>query len=212
MVQVRSGNFPHLLFYGPPGAGKKTRVLSLLFEVFGKSVTKIKSEHRTFKVNSRNIEITTLGSNYHIEMNPSDAGIYDRVVVQDIIKEIASSAVLTSKNDCNFKVVLLNEVDHLTKDAQHGLRRTMEKYMSNCRIILICESVSKVIDPLRSRCLAIRVASPSHDEIVNVLNYVAQQERVHLTARMYRKLCAVLSPHPCLSLHKEKKTKKTKKW
>ena len=114
-------------------------------------------------------------------MNPSDAGIYDRVIIQDIIKEIASSAVLSSKNDFNFKVVILNEVDHLTKDAQHGLRRTMEKYMANCRIILLCESVSKVIDPLRSRCLAIRIAAPSHDEIVSALNYVANQERVNLT-------------------------------
>merc|ERR1712154_280317 len=146
---VISGNFPHLLFYRPPGAGKKTRVLALLQEVFGKGVTKIKTEHRSFKINSKTIEITTLGSNYHIEMNPSDAGIYDRVVVQKIIKEIASSQSLmsaantlsstasnsnsnTNANTANnnngkaskkpcFKVVVLNEVDKLTKDAQHGL-------------------------------------------------------------------------------------------
>eukprot|EP01084_Bolivina_argentea_P019170 35651_1 len=129
---VLSGNFPHLLFYGPPGAGKKTRILALLQEVFGKGATKIKTEHRSFKVRSKTIEITTLGSNYHIEMNPSDAGIYDRVVVQDIIKEIASSASLVSAtqqfkannnnknnkrlNRPHFKVVILNEVDKLTRD------------------------------------------------------------------------------------------------
>ena len=153
-------------------------------------------------------------------MNPSDAGIYDRIVVQDIIKEIASAGVITANryannnnnndnnnnnnndnflqmNDennnnsnnnnngneiCkNFKVVVLNEVDRLTKDAQHGLCRTMEKYMSSCRIILQCESVSKVIEPLRSRCLAIRVSAPSHEEIVNVLQFVAKSERVDLS-------------------------------
>ena len=43
---------PHLLFYGPPGAGKKTRVLALLREIFGSSVEKIKLEHRTFKTTS----------------------------------------------------------------------------------------------------------------------------------------------------------------
>ena len=93
---VSAGNFPHLLFYGPSGGGKKTRILSLLTLVFGKNVNKIRTEHKSFKVNSKTIEITTLGSNYHIEMNPCDAGIYDRVVVQDIIKEIASSHVLTT--------------------------------------------------------------------------------------------------------------------
>jgi len=211
---VTSGNFPHLLFYGPPGAGKKTRVLALLQEVFGKGVTKIKTEHRSFKVNSKTIEITTLGSNYHIEMNPSDAGIYDRVVVQSIIKEIASSQSLMSaantlssvganSNSNNsasapakagksakpcFKVVVLNEVDKLTKDAQHGLRRTMEKYMSTCRIILQCNCVSKVIGPLRSRCLCVRVAAPSHDGIVEILKMAAAKERVTIDDAFARQI------------------------
>mmetsp|Transcript_6885 Transcript_6885/g.11351 ORF Transcript_6885/g.11351 Transcript_6885/m.11351 type:complete len:385 (+) Transcript_6885:24-1178(+) len=213
---VLSGNFPHLLFYGPPGAGKKTRILALLQEVFGKGVTKIKTEHRSFKVNSRTIEITTLGSNYHIEMNPSDAGIYDRVVVQDIIKEIASSQSLITastitatqsnhnhnskhkqdekekesqqSNRAHFKVVVLNEVDKLTKDAQHGLRRTMEKYMSTCRIILQCDCVSKVIEPLRSRCLSIRIAAPSHEQIVEILKDVANKERVSMDDEFARQI------------------------
>jgi len=53
---------------------------------------------------------------------------------------------------------VINEVDHLSREAQAALRRTMEKYVSKCRLVLICENVGRVLAPLRSRCLMIRSA------------------------------------------------------
>mmetsp|Transcript_19304 Transcript_19304/g.35712 ORF Transcript_19304/g.35712 Transcript_19304/m.35712 type:complete len:371 (+) Transcript_19304:72-1184(+) len=197
---AKTGDLPHLLFYGPSGAGKKTRVMALLREIFGSGVEKLKLEHRKFKTpTGRAIELTTLGSVYHIEMNPSDAGNNDRYVVQEVIKEIAqfhpvvargenmfsqgeknpassSSSGEPTKAGGNFKVVFLSDCDSLTKDAQHGLRRTMERYVKTCRLILCCENLSKVIDPLRSRCLAIRVPAPTKEEICGILTNVAKKE------------------------------------
>jgi replication factor C subunit 3/5 len=173
-----SEEIPHLLFYGPSGAGKKTRVLALLREIYGPGSERVKLEHRTFKTSSKTIEVTTLGSNYHIECNPSDAGNNDRFVIQEVIKEIASHGTLQTgaAGARGFKVVVLTEVDRLSRQAQAGLRRTMEKYSSQCRIFLICNSPSKVIEPVRSRCLGIRVPSPTHDEIADVLVTVAKKE------------------------------------
>lgn len=127
---ARSEELPHLLFYGPPGAGKKTRVMALLREIFGAGVERIKLEPREFKPNpAKKIEITMVGSNYHIECNPSDVGNNDRFVIQEVIKEIAQHGSLTSgsgatsDNSRSFKVVVLTEVDKLSKQAQAGTYR-----------------------------------------------------------------------------------------
>ena len=62
-------------------------------------------------------------------------------------------------------VVIINEADSLTRDAQAALRRTMEKYMSNMRIILCANSTSRLIAPIKSRCLLVRVAAPDEGEV-----------------------------------------------
>eukprot|EP00742_Colponemidia_sp_Colp-10_P007428 GILJ01007998.1.p1 GENE.GILJ01007998.1~~GILJ01007998.1.p1 ORF type:complete len:365 (-),score=49.20 GILJ01007998.1:159-1139(-) len=176
---VDSNDFPHMLFYGPSGGGKKTRVMALLREVYGSGVEKMKVEHRQFKVSptsSTTVDVAIVSSNYHIELTPADAGYYDRIVVQQLIKEMAQSHPLDSTGQRTFKVVVLNEVDRLSREAQAALRRTMEKYMSACRLVLVCQSPSKVIAPVRSRCLGIRVAAPTHEEIVTVLHQVSKQE------------------------------------
>ncbi|RHZ17416.1 hypothetical protein DYB37_004136 [Aphanomyces astaci] len=179
-----SEDLPHLLIYGPSGAGKKTRVMALLRELYGPNALKTRLEHKTFKHPSKStkVEITTVASNYHIEMNPSDVGNDDKLVVQELIKEIAMYRLADTNATKNFKVVVLVEVDSLSKNAQHALRRTMEKYTASCRLILCCNSPSKVIDPLRSRCLGIRIGAPTHNEITRVLAKVCEKESLTFCA------------------------------
>jgi hypothetical protein len=62
-------------------------------------------------------------------------------------------------------VLVLNEVDKLSREAQHSLRRTMEKYSASCRLILCCNSSSKVTEAVRSRCLNVRVNAPTDDQV-----------------------------------------------
>ncbi|KAH7464888.1 hypothetical protein PRIC1_005515 [Phytophthora ramorum] len=173
-----SSDLPHLLVYGPSGAGKKTRIMALLRALYGDGALKVRLEHKSFKAPNRStkVEITTVASNFHIEMNPSDVGNSDRLVVQEVLKEIAQYHLADSNAQRPFKVVLLMEVDRLSKQAQHALRRTMEKYTATCRLVLCCTSPSKVIDPLRSRCLGVRVGAPTTEDICGVLETVCNKE------------------------------------
>uniref|UniRef100_A0A158PKA5 AAA domain-containing protein n=1 Tax=Angiostrongylus costaricensis TaxID=334426 RepID=A0A158PKA5_ANGCS len=176
---VKTNDFPHLLFYGPSGAGKRTRIHCILRELYGVGAERLRLDKKLLVTPSnRKIEIDTVSSNYHIEMNPAEVGIYDRFVVQEVIKQMAETAQIASSTQKNFKVVVLMEADYLTRDAQHGLRRTMEKYSMSCRLILCCESLSRIIDPLKSRCMAVRVAAPSDDEVREVCLTVADKVRL----------------------------------
>jgi replication factor C subunit 3/5 len=187
-------SLPHLFVYGPPGSGKRTRIAALLNGIFGPSASKLKLEKRNFTTPSgRAVEIHMISSPHHVELSPGDAGINDRFVIQDVLKEMASTknirasvgAMQTNENSTSsllnslstsgstsvglptldVKIVVLTQVDRLSKQAQAALRRTMEKYAATCRLILCCNSPSKLIHPLRSRCLGIRVGAPTIDQV-----------------------------------------------
>ena len=184
-----SGDFPHLLIYGPSGAGKKTRITATLRELYGAGVEKIKIDSRIFQTTSnRKLEFNIVSSNYHLEITPSDVGNYDRVVVQDLLKEVAQTQQVDLSAKQRFKVVVINEADHLTRDAQAALRRTMEKYSPNLRLILLANSTSSIIAPIRSRCLLVRVAAPTEHEIASVLADVGTEEGYTKCAPLEKKI------------------------
>ncbi|XP_068151937.1 replication factor C subunit 3 isoform X2 [Drosophila tropicalis] len=185
----KQSDFPHLMFYGPSGAGKKTRIMCLLREMYGSGVERLRNETMTFTTPSnRKIEVMTVSSNYHLEVNPSDAGMYDRTVVIDLIKQVAQTHQIEINGQREFRVIVVSEADELTKDAQHALRRTMEKYVATCRIILSVNSTSRIIPAIRSRCLGIRVAAPSETDIINILQNTCKREGLALPVELAKRV------------------------
>ncbi|EEQ97402.1 replication factor C subunit, putative [Perkinsus marinus ATCC 50983] len=165
---ARRPDLPHLLFYGPTGGGKMTRIQCLLREIFGPAVTKVKHEFRTIKDASSSrpmLDVQVLYSNYHLEVTPTEAGTRDVVVIQHLIKEMAQAPPLGG--DVPFRVVVVNDAHNLSRSAQAGLRRTMEKYVGVLKIFFHADSLASLIPPLRSRCMSIRVPRPT-TEVVKI--------------------------------------------
>ncbi|MES1904930.1 MAG: Subunit of heteropentameric Replication factor C (RF-C), partial [Paramarteilia canceri] len=106
-----------------------------------------------------------------------DVKIYDTLVVQELIKSLAQSCTITNSPDSkSFKAIILRNASHLTLNAQNALRRTMEKYISTCRLILVTDSLSRISFPLRSRCLCVCNPAPNSDEIIRLLRKISEDE------------------------------------
>jgi replication factor C small subunit len=146
---IESKNLPHLLFAGSPGTGKTTTALVVARELYGKDGIK---------------------GNF-LELNASDDRGID--VIRNQIKEFAK---LKSLANIPYKIICLDEADSLTKDAQQALRRTMEKYSHSCRFILACNEISKILDPIQSRCVIFKFKGLSKEALIALLDKVESDE------------------------------------
>ncbi|KAI1289200.1 Replication factor C subunit 4 [Halotydeus destructor] len=155
---LNGSDIPNMLFYGPPGTGKTSAILALAREMFG-----------------------TLFKERVLELNASDErGIS---VVRERVKQFSLQTV-TSKKDANgltvpkIKLIILDECDSMTSAAQAALRRTMEKESKTTRFCLICNYVSRIIEPIASRCMKFRFKPLQKELTSNKLKDICGKERI----------------------------------
>lgn len=147
---VESKNIPHLLLAGPPGVGKSTIALVIAKELFGEY---------------------WMGN--FVELNASsDRGIN---VIREDVKNFARTK---SIGNVPFKIILLDEADSLTRDAQQALRRTMEQYSSTCRFILSANYSSRILNPIQSRCTIFRFKPLEKESINKIIDRICKEEKL----------------------------------
>lgn len=150
-----------MLFYGPPGTGKTSTILALAKELYGPELVKARV----------------------LELNASDErGIS---IVREKVKDFARMQLTNppagykSRYPCPpFKIIVLDEADSMTQDAQSALRRTMETYSKITRFCLVCNYVTRIIDPLASRCSKFRFKSLDQGNAGRRLREIAVAEGV----------------------------------
>lgn len=188
-LMSKDESIPHLIFYGPEGSGKKTIIRLLLQLLYDQDVNNTTMNNYTVigsgnKANSISIK----QSNYHIVIEPNNNN-FDKHLIQDIVREYAKKVPLNVfKTKRTFKTVLINGIDNMSYYAQTSLRRTMEKHSKTCRFIMYCHSLSKVIDPLKSRCLCFSVPAPVESDLFTYIFKINIAENMNLS---FRKLCEI---------------------
>lgn len=145
---IEVGRLPHLLFYGPPGTGKTSTILAIARRLYGSGY-----------------------KDMVLELNASDDRGID--VVREQIKDFAGTRKLFSTG---VKLIILDEADAMTHDAQFALRRVIEKYTKNTRFCLIGNYVSKIIPALQSRCTKFRFSPLRKEQIEGKLRSIVDRE------------------------------------
>jgi len=169
-VLKEGSELPNLLFYGPPGTGKTSTILALAKDMFGNLM-----RERT------------------LELNASDERGIDvvRTKVKDFAQITANNQRADGKKCPKFKLIILDEADSMTKSAQEALRRTMELYTKTTRFCLLCNYVSRIIDPITSRTAKFRFRLLPRDIQMAQIERIRTAERVNINDNAVEQLISV---------------------
>jgi len=175
-------DIPHLIISGPPGSGKKILLRIFLEAIYDSDVNILVRRKYNIKGSSSKKEIEIMQSNYHIMIEPTNTN-HDKYILQEIIKQYAMVKSFVFRTQRKFKTIVIYNLENIALNSQSALRRTMEIYAKTCRFIMICNNLSRVFEPLRSRVRTFCVPLPNQTQIYKVIRHIAIMEKISLSRR-----------------------------
>jgi replication factor C subunit 3/5 len=188
-IMSKKEDIPNIIFYGPEGSGKNTMINIFLEMLFDETVHQTKDTPYPVSGSGSKKKIEMIQqSNYHIKIVPKNNN-YDRYLIHHVVKEYAKRRSLNAfKTTKSFKIILITNLDNMSYYAQTSLRRTMERYHDKCRFIMQCKSLSKVIDPLQSRCNKICVPLPTNIQLSKYIFKIAAYEKMYISLDKFHEI------------------------
>lgn len=175
-------DIPHIIISGPIGGGKKTLVKFFLEALYDKSVNNMSNTKYQINGSSKTNIIKIMQSNYHIVIEPTNTN-HDKYILQEIIKQYAMHKKFNIfETNRKFKTIVIYDIEKLSTNSQAALRRTMEIYANTCRFVMVCNNLSKIFDPLRSRCRIFCVEQPTIENIIKIVTHIAIIENIKLNS------------------------------
>jgi replication factor C subunit 3/5 len=178
-IMADDDSIPHLLFHGPKGSGKKTMVNIFMHMLFGDSIYNVRKVPYIISGSCNNETVEEFIQSFHHILIKPTGNNHDRYLIHDVIKLYLSKIgynVIKSRH--KFKLIVITNVDIMSESVQFSLRRTIEQYSNQCRFIIISNSISKVVEPLSSRCKCINVRSPDILDIIDYTYYISRHEQI----------------------------------
>lgn len=174
-------NIPHIIISGPAGSGKKTLVRFFLEELYDPDVNIMSKKQYNINGSSTKKKIDILQSCYHIVIEPTNTN-YDKYIIQEIVTQYTlHKSFNIFKTKRVFKTIVIYNIEKLSNNSQAALRRTMEIYAKTCRFIMVCNNISRIFDPLRSRCRVFCVPLPSINLIRSIIIHMTIMEQIYLS-------------------------------
>lgn len=173
------------------GYNKSTLVKLFLQEIYGPVINKLETEsYKITGYGNMPVYVDIQQSTHHIVIDPHNTGI-DKYIIQEVVKKYAMQSTVNFNEDVvPFNIVLIKNVDCLSYYAQTSLRYTMETYYKTCKFILCASQLSKILDPLRSRCIRIRLPKPTEGELFNYIYEIAHKENISIHASTVNNIIA----------------------
>ena len=193
----KTGSIPHMIIYGPQQSGKKTFIKLFLKEKYGNSTTNLRKCSMEILPNNTKINFDYFSSKYHFYIKMKDYNVYDRVIIQTLIKDISRTKNIL----CDYHIIVIDNAEKLNTDAQQSLLRTMEKHMNNCRFILLVDSEYSLIEPLTSRCMYLRLRQPSNYEISTILEKISKNENIKIKKEIIEKIPSICDNKISMSIN-----------